>query len=194
MRFSSAQETQAATAPMGTASAVITSILGVAEKSPRWRTSRGAAGADMAGRTSGSGEKRRNATYYDGRVAGDNAYERLLAFRNQLRRFDQWSRQAAAEHGLTHAQHQLLLAVRGHTEPGGPSIGEVAEDLLVKHHTASGLVDRTEAIGLVRRVRDERDQRRVKLRLTERGNAVLEQLTEVHREELRRLARVLDAV
>jgi DNA-binding MarR family transcriptional regulator len=127
-------------------------------------------------------------------VPSDKDYERLLAFRNRLRRFDQWSRDAAGERGLTHAQHQLLLAVRGHTETGGPTIGQIAEDLLVKHHTASGLVDRTVALGLLRRVRDDADQRRVKLQLTEEGAAMLEALTDVHLEELRRLARVLEKI
>ena len=46
-------------------------------------------------------------------MPSDADYQRLLDFRTRLRRFDQWSRAAAEEHGLTHAQHQLLLAVRG---------------------------------------------------------------------------------
>ncbi len=151
-------------------------------------------GSSGHGRAYLRGRKSRITTYYDGGVPSDKDYERLLAFRNRLRRFDQWSREAAARRGLTHAQHQLLLAVRGHSEDGGPTIGEVAGDLLIKHHTASGLVDRTETLGLVRRVRDEADQRRVKLQLTREGVAVLEALTDVHLEELRRLARVLDAI
>jgi len=130
-------------------------------------------------------------------VPSDKEYERLLAFRTRLRRFDQWSRAAAAEHGLTHSQHQLLLAVRGHAGQAGqagqagPTIGDVAEALLVKHHTASELVDRTQALGLVERYRDRDDNRRVRLRLTERGDAVLRELTAVHLEELRRLAPLL---
>jgi DNA-binding MarR family transcriptional regulator len=129
--------------------------------------------------------------YYDGAVPSDKDYERLLEFRTRLRRFDQWSREAASTHGLTHAQHQLLLAIRGYAGPNGPSIGDVAESLMIKHHTASELVDRTQALGLVRRLRDEHDQRRVKLVLTEKGHAVLRELTDVHLEELRRLAPLL---
>lgn len=124
-------------------------------------------------------------------MPSDKDYERLLEFRTRLRRFDQWSRAAASEHGLTHAQHQLLLAIRGHAGSDGPSIGDVADSLLVKHHTASELVDRTQALGLVQRVRDEQDQRRVKLVLTDRGLSVLRKLTDVHLEELRRLAPLL---
>jgi len=127
-------------------------------------------------------------------VATDAQYQRLLAFRIALRRFDQWSRQAAEEHGLTHAQHQLLLAIRGSTTPEGPTIGEVAEALLVRHHTATELIDRTQELRLVRRVRDAADSRRVHLVLTEEGQRKLAELTAVHVEELRRLAPVFDAL
>ncbi|MDR7360784.1 MarR family winged helix-turn-helix transcriptional regulator [Nocardioides marmoribigeumensis] len=122
----------------------------------------------------------------------DAQYERLLAFRVALRRFDQWSRRAAEEHGLTHAQHQLLLAVRGSRTEGGPTIGEVAEALLVRHHTATELVDRTQQLGMVVRTRSAEDARRVQLTLTAHGQDVLTDLTEVHVEELRRLGPLLE--
>ena len=121
----------------------------------------------------------------------DDQYRRLLEFRTKLRRFDQWSREAAHAHGLTHAQHQLLLAIRGHSNPDGPSVGEIAELLLVKPHTAGELVDRAQASSLVDRVRDESDHRRVRLQLTAQGKRVLHDLTAVHLEELRRLAPLL---
>jgi len=118
-------------------------------------------------------------------------YRQLLEVRTQLRRFDQWSRAAAAEHGLTHAQHQLLLAVRGSATVGGPPIGEVAEALLVRPHTAGELVDRMAAAGFVERVQDETDHRKVRLRLTSDGERVLRQLTAVHLAELKRLRPLL---
>jgi DNA-binding MarR family transcriptional regulator len=124
-------------------------------------------------------------------MPSDAQYRQLLEFRTQLRRFDQWSREAAAAHGLTHAQHQLLLAVRGSATTGGPTIGEVATALLVKPHTAGGLVDRLGAQGYVVRVPDPGDHRKVHLRLTPEGEAVLHELTAVHLEELRRLRRLL---
>lgn len=124
----------------------------------------------------------------------DEQYERLLEFRNALRRFDHWSREAAASHGLTHPQHQLLLAVRGSRTTGGPSVGEVADALLVRHHTATELVDRVQRLGLVERVRSAADARRVQLRLTEAGHDALESLTAVHLEELQRLGHLLDRV
>jgi hypothetical protein len=58
-------------------------------------------------------------------ILSDTDYRRLLALRTQLRRFDRWSEQRARDFGLTHAQHQLLLAIRGHNDARGPTIGEV---------------------------------------------------------------------
>ncbi|KAA0022133.1 MarR family winged helix-turn-helix transcriptional regulator [Antrihabitans cavernicola] len=124
-------------------------------------------------------------------VPTDNQYRHLLEFRTKLRRFDQWSRAAAHDHGLTHSQHQLLLAIRGHADAGGPTIGDVADALLIKSHTAGELVDRTHALGLVDRARDPDDHRRVRLLLTHKGNDVLHALTAVHLEELRRLGPLL---
>src|ERR1700758_1837566 len=96
----------------------------------------------------------------------DADYEDLLALRTGLRRFLRWSEQEAEEAGLTPAQHQLLLAVRGHSDPRGPTIGEVADYLLLRHHSAVGLVDRADAAGLVERVEDPDDRRVARVGLT----------------------------
>jgi DNA-binding MarR family transcriptional regulator len=115
-------------------------------------------------------------------------YQRLLEFRTGLRRFLHWSEEQAAAVGLTPAQHQLLLALRGHTHPDGPTIGEVADYLLQRHHSTVGLVDRAVAAGLVRRARDAGDHRVVRLRLTPLGQERIEQLSEAHLAELARFA------
>ncbi len=130
-------------------------------------------------------------TDYGVSVPTDDQYRRLLEFRTTLRRFDQWSRDAAHAHGLTHAQHQLLLAIRGQAGEPGPTIGEVADQLLVKPHTTGELIDRVHALGLVERVRDECDRRRVRLRLTVQGDRLLQDLTDVHLDELRQLGPLL---
>lgn len=119
-----------------------------------------------------------------GRLSRDD-FARLLAFRDGLRRFLRWSEDEAKAVGLTPAQHQLLLAVRGHPQP--PSIGEVAEHLLLRHHSVVELVDRAERSGLVERYDDEADQRVVRLRLTGQGEAKLAALAAAHLEELSRL-------
>ena len=121
----------------------------------------------------------------------DADYGRLLAFRTELRRFLHWSEERAREIGLTPAQHQLLLAVRDHAGPDAPTVGDVAASLMLRHHSAVGLVDRAAEAGLVRRVPDPEDQRVVRLRLTPRGARQLTTLSERHLEELHRLRRGL---
>src|ERR1700685_4815675 len=93
----------------------------------------------------------------------DADYEDLLALLTGLRRFGRWSEQQAEGAGLTPAQQQLLLAIRGHPDHRGPTVGEVADYLLLRHHSAVGLVDRAEEAGLVTRNRDEKDHRNVRL-------------------------------
>lgn len=115
----------------------------------------------------------------------DSDFERLLAFRDGLRRFLRWSEDQAKTVGLTGAQHQLLLAVRGHGEP--PSVGEVAHHLLLRHHSVVELIDRAVAGGLVERIGDSEDQRVVRIRLSDAGERKVEALASAHLEELSRL-------
>jgi DNA-binding MarR family transcriptional regulator len=119
------------------------------------------------------------------RQLGDEDFARLLAFRDGLRRFQRWSEEQARAVGLTGAQHQLLLAIRGHGFP--PSIGEVAAHLLLRHHSVVELVDRAVAAGLVARVDDPSDHRVVRLQLTSTGAERVAALAEAHLEELSRL-------
>src|SRR4051812_41653503 len=84
------------------------------------------------------------------RTINDADYQQLLEFRTGLRRYLRWSEQEAEAVGLSPAQHQLLLAVRGHEGEAGPTVGDVAEHLLLRHHSAVELVNRAEAAGLVR--------------------------------------------
>jgi DNA-binding MarR family transcriptional regulator len=118
----------------------------------------------------------------------DQDYQRLLELRTGLRRFLRWSGQQAAAAGLTPAQHQLLLAIRGHPDPRGPAIGDVANHLLVRHHSAVGLVDRAERAGMVKRTQDPESLSTVRLRLTAEGTRRLATLTEQHLEEILHLA------
>lgn len=124
----------------------------------------------------------------------DREYANLLAFRTGMRRFQRWSEAQAKVVGLTHAQHQLLLAVKGHDDPRGPTIGDVADYLLLRHHSTVELVNRCEAAGFVQRVRDGDDARVVRLRLTDRGEESIRQLSELHLSELTRLAPLLETL
>jgi DNA-binding MarR family transcriptional regulator len=118
----------------------------------------------------------------------DASYSRLLTLRTGLRHFERWSEQQARGAGLTPAQHQLLLAVRGHPDGRGPTVGEIADYLLLKHHSAVGLIDRAELAGFVTRRREPEDHRVVRLSLTKKGVRALEGLSAAHLEELARLA------
>lgn len=125
----------------------------------------------------------------------DGEYARLLAFRVELRRFLHWSEEQAATAGLTPAQHQLILAIRGHPDSRGPSVRELADYLRTRHHSAVQLIDRTEQLGLVTRHREvSNDRRIVRLTLTEAGEEKLAQLSTTHVEELQRLATLIHAV
>ena len=97
----------------------------------------------------------------------DEDYRRLLELRTGLRRFLRWSEQHAEAAGLTPAQHQLLLAIRGHDDPRGPTVGDVAGYLMLRHHSAVGLVDRAEKAGLITRSQDHDNLSIVRLRLTD---------------------------
>lgn len=119
-------------------------------------------------------------------------YARLLAFRDGLRRFTRWSEDQARQVGLTPAQHQLLVAVKGHDAVRGPTVGELAAHLGVRQHSAVELTNRAEAGGYVTRRPDPEDGRRVRLALTELGEERLVQLTQLHLSEFRQLAQLLD--
>jgi DNA-binding MarR family transcriptional regulator len=124
----------------------------------------------------------------------DEDYRRLLNLRTGLRRFLRWSERQAQAAGLTPTQHQLLLAIRGHPDPRGPTLGDVATHLVLRHHSAVGLVDRAETAGLVVRSQDPDNLSAVRLRLTEKGSRQLEALSELHLEELAHLAPTMQAL
>jgi DNA-binding MarR family transcriptional regulator len=135
---------------------------------------------------------------------GDTEYTQLLEFRDGIRRFLHWSEGQARSVGLTAAQHQLLLAIRGHREPADddghapsfrpPTIGDVAGHLLLRHHSAVELVGRALAAGLIEKIADEADHRLVRLQLSEDGDRRLAALSRQHVEELRRLAPRLESL
>lgn len=114
-------------------------------------------------------------------------YELLAAFRYALRRFLHFSETAAHDTGITPQHHQALLAIKGFPGRDRVTVGELAERLQVRHHSAVGLVDRLVADELVRRESAPKDRRQVYVRLTRHGEAVLEKLSELHHTQLRTL-------
>ena len=118
---------------------------------------------------------------------GKDEYETLADFRYALRQFMHFSEAAAEQAGLTPQQHQALLTIMGFPGREQISIGELAERLQIRHHSAVGLVDRLVTQGLVTRQHGTSDRRQVYIALSEHGLALLETLSAAHREELRRL-------
>ena len=128
------------------------------------------------------------------RSLSDADYQRLAELRHGLRSFLHWSAEQAQRAGLTAAQHQLLLAIRASREPRGPTVSDVAATLLIRHHSAVGLVDRAQEAGLIARERYADEQSVVRLRLTDAGAAKLESLSELHLHELAQLAPTMQAL
>lgn len=111
-------------------------------------------------------------------------FELLAEFRYKLRKFLGFSEAAAVSHGVSPQQYQALLAIEGFPGRNWVTIGELAEQMQVAHHSAVGLVDRMQTLRLVRRVPSKEDRRRVHVSLTAKGLSVLEKLYRAHREEL----------
>lgn len=112
-------------------------------------------------------------------------YEALAEFRSELRRFLAFSETAAMTMGVTPQQHQLMLAIKGAPGKDFLGIGEIAERLLVRHHTIVELVDRLSDAGLVVRNPDPTDKRKIQVSLTKSGNATIDKLSSIHVEELK---------
>ena len=117
----------------------------------------------------------------------NSQYETLAAFRYALRQFIHFSDEAAKDAGVTPQQHQALLAIKGFPGRDRVTVGELAERLQLRHHSAVGLIDRLVAEKLVLREASEEDRRRVLIRLTNRGEKILEKLSSVHRNQLKRI-------
>ena len=87
-------------------------------------------------------------------------YELLAAFRYALRKFVGFSENAAIANGVSPQQYQTLLAIEGFPGRNWVTIGELAEQMRIAHHSAVGMVDRMEGLGLLKRASSEQDRRR----------------------------------
>lgn len=114
-------------------------------------------------------------------------YETLAAFRYALRKFTHFSESAAQAAGITPQQHQALLAIKGFPGRDQISVGELAERLQLRHHSAVGLIDRLVLEKLVVRAPSHEDRRKVLIQLSPRGEIMLEKLSALHHEQLKRI-------
>lgn len=114
-------------------------------------------------------------------------YEALSEFRYLMRCFLEFSQDAAHEVGLTPRQHQALLAIKGFKGGQAMTVGDLAERLRIRRHSAAELVDRLAEADLVARGHDPADHRRVLLTLTARAEQDLSDLSAAHLDELEKL-------
>ena len=121
----------------------------------------------------------------------DNDYREQADARRTLRRFVHFSEEQARINGVTPQQHLLLLLTRGHPSYPHVNIGQLAESLQVRHHSASLLVDRCVKRGLLQRAEDTQDRRRALICLTDEGQKILDHVMAANRTELRALEKLL---
>jgi len=112
-------------------------------------------------------------------------FEALAELRYQIRRFLRFSEDQARANGIEPQQHQLLLAIKGLPDGVKPTIGELAERMMIRHHSAVELVNRLVERGVAERTHAETDHREVLVRLTKEGEKLLHNLSVAHHEELR---------
>jgi DNA-binding MarR family transcriptional regulator len=121
-------------------------------------------------------------------------YENLAAFRYALRQFLRFSEDAALQAGIKPQQHQALLAIKGFPGRDSVTVGELAERLQLRHHSAVEMVDRLVGLRLVTREASEVDRRQVHVRLTAQGEQILDKLSASHEEQLRRIGPELSSL
>jgi DNA-binding MarR family transcriptional regulator len=92
---------------------------------------------------------------------------RLLA--ECMQGFERFSGESVRQHGLTHAQFDIV-ATLGNTP--GMSYKELGERTLITKGTLTGVIERLEQKGLVRRERSSDDKRSFFVRLTPAGETV----------------------
>jgi DNA-binding MarR family transcriptional regulator len=109
----------------------------------------------------------------------------LARFRAALRQFLAFSEQAAAELGMTSQWYQALLVIKTRGAERPVSVGELAEELMIKDHSAAELVSRLVEAKLVRRRVDPADRRRSLLQMTPLADRCLAKLAGAHLERLR---------
>lgn len=114
-------------------------------------------------------------------------FEALSSFRYQMRRFERFSEDAAKAEGITPQQYLMLLHLKGFPHRDWASVGELAERLQLKAHSAVALVTRCERLGLVERRASESDGRGVEVHLLDKAEVLLQHVAALHRAELKSL-------
>jgi DNA-binding MarR family transcriptional regulator len=125
-------------------------------------------------------------------------YRALAELRYRIRLFVREGDAKARAAGLEPQQYLLLLALRGLPTGVDATIRNLAERLVLKHHSVVELVDRLAARGYVRRARGRDDRRKVLVSLLPRGIKMVSQVARQRISELRssglQLVNAIDAL
>ncbi|HYR86963.1 MAG TPA: MarR family winged helix-turn-helix transcriptional regulator [Terriglobia bacterium] len=124
------------------------------------------------------------------RIATDD-YRALAAFRYHIRKYLNFSDSAARSAGLEPKQYELLLAIKGVPEGVTATVGALAEQLDLRHHSTVELVNRAEEKALVRRRRFSIGRSYVMVELTSKGDRALNKAVALRLKELRRAGPLL---
>jgi DNA-binding MarR family transcriptional regulator len=125
-----------------------------------------------------------------GSQPGASVIRSRAAFRSAIRHFNAFSDTATKSAGTTLQHYQASLAIKA-SAGEAMSIKELAEELMLAHNGAAQLVTSMQAQDLVRREGVPEDRRRVSVRLTPKGEALLAQLASAHVAELLRSRQLL---
>ncbi|MCW8917234.1 MAG: MarR family transcriptional regulator [Gammaproteobacteria bacterium] len=96
----------------------------------------------------------------------------LISLRRIIRAIDLHSKRLERESGLTGPQLLLLRLV---ANTGQLTAGVIAREVSLSQATVTAIIDRLEQKGLLQRLRNTEDKRKVMLSLTSAGKAALEQ-------------------
>jgi DNA-binding MarR family transcriptional regulator len=119
--------------------------------------------------------------------------EARSAFRHQLRLFERAGEDAARKYGVTFPQYLVLLHAKGMPSRAWALVGELAERMLLEHHSVVGLVSRCETAGLVKRKRSAEDARQVEVHLTAKGDRTVNSIAVAQSNEMKALSAFMTA-
>jgi DNA-binding MarR family transcriptional regulator len=102
-------------------------------------------------------------------VPQDRIREVIYMIRRLMQAGELYTKELNKKYQVSAPQLNCLLVLY---ENGSLPLSQIAKHIMVKSSTVTGIVDRLEQKGLVRRVRNSPDRRMIIIELTEAGNAL----------------------
>lgn len=106
----------------------------------------------------------------DSKKSLDRIVETLIFLYTESRRL---TKEEARKHDLTGPQLSVIKLLSG---IGDLSLTELSDNMQTKNSTVTGIIDRMESAGLVKRIRSEEDRRVVLIRLTPQGQRLAREI------------------